>query len=437
MVRLTSPDGFNWTPDAQPVVVPEAGTYYGCVAAHPYIVFDNDTDTLHMWFKSEQSTDLCTVLEPDPEWGCNYRSGIGYASSDDFGQTWTFSDAPALDAADMNYDSRYLASGYPSVVIMDDVWYLLVSRIDSLSFNADLILAESYDFGDSWTVNTTPALAAGFESDWVNDEVISPSMFCDPDGVDFSMFFGGRTLDETPSDSSDPNNEINGVGFAASFELSQWYLSLYSPYFDWEVATESYWPHFTVLRAGGEYIIYHTERIQEGTDTQPYAHMRMAYTDPAWDPDLIDPRICNTPIVIPPDTDVPDTDTDVVDTDTDVLDTDTDIVDTDTDIVDTDTDVVDTDTDVVDTDTDVVDTDTDVVDTDTDVDTDTGVVETDTDAVVETDTDVVDTDDTGPTQQPSAAGGGGGCCKRKPDAQGAWILLPFLPLVLRRRRDSK
>ncbi len=313
MMRATSGDGVDWTLDPEPVLVPRPGGYEACAAAHPNMIFDASTEIYHLYFKSEQPSNICDQ-GPVPAWGCAQFTGVGYAESDDGGVTWDISEMPAISNEQLNYDGHLSGLGYPTVLVGEDTWFMWVSRIENVTFTSSLSLATSTDGGDTWYVDPTPVLEPGF-SDWAQHEITSPVAFCEAGGDEFSMFFAGNTRDNPSTEEA--NEEVWGLAYATSIDGYDWAFEN-EPYYRWNMAEVTYdgdanWPHMTFLKVGDDqFVVYHTERVTDETGT--WAHMFVGSTTADWEPSDVDPRICRTRL---PDTDSGDTDDFTDDTDVD------------------------------------------------------------------------------------------------------------------------
>jgi hypothetical protein len=297
LVRATSEDGIHWELDPEPVVVPDAGTDHSCVLAHPSVIFDGQS--WHLWVKAEKGNSD----------GSTY-SGIAYATSFD-GIHWSFREELILSVEDFG-ESDLLALGYPTVVMLHDTWWMQVAK-QYKNGEVSLLSARSADLGRSWQLDQDPVFEPG-GADWVQDHIYNPAPVCedDPAKLPLTMFFAGRT-----SDWSDV-----GFGKASSADGVRWTVTSEAPYFSWQAADgESPWIHWTVMRAGDDYVVYYTEKETQ-TDGSVKDVLRVAYTSPDWDEDSVSPGICPPP-THPTDGDGGgDTDEDDEDTDGDDIDVD-------------------------------------------------------------------------------------------------------------------
>lgn len=62
----TSPDGLTWTQAPSQSLPNLDGTYFECVAAHPYAVIDDNGEDIHLWFKGEQGAERPATRVPSP-----------------------------------------------------------------------------------------------------------------------------------------------------------------------------------------------------------------------------------------------------------------------------------------------------------------------------------------------------------------------------------
>jgi len=192
--RATSPNGFTWSVDTKPVLIPAPGTYYACQAAQPIVRLDS-AGHWYMWFKAMQwnpnntagarvypcydvgDTGTADTGTRDWPFGCTRVTGIGYASSTN-GVDWTPSATPAMPTADILAatpdGTSNLGIGYPRVVRLGDMWHMTITVIlpKPLSGPApgDIYQATSTVADSGWTVDSTPALVPGAQS-WAQDRV--------------------------------------------------------------------------------------------------------------------------------------------------------------------------------------------------------------------------------------------------------------------------
>lgn len=278
--RATSVDGLEWEVDSNPLLMPQPDSWFGCVIAHPNVIYDGEE--WHLWFKAEQPANVCAEGDA-PEWGCDQYTGIGYGTSRD-GVNWTFRDNPILALDDFD-ESDLLALGYPSVVVVEDGWVMLVAK-QYLDYRVSMLLARSDDRGRSWQVDPEPVFEPG-GADWIRDRVYNPALLCedDPNKPSMTLFFAG--VDHATS--------RVGFGKATSDGPYDWYVAQDAPYFTWDtVAGENPWIHWTGMRAGDDYVVYFTERTV-GDDGVERPQMRAAFTNPDWDEALVSRNVCPPP----------------------------------------------------------------------------------------------------------------------------------------------
>ncbi len=180
--------------DAGPIIQPAAGSYYGCVAAHPTIVqLSNGSSSLTqawlVYFKAEQE---CAPGDA----GCDRYTGLGklvirYQGSSVSGGRRTYS--YTLEGPDVSPVLTDVAQdmGYPKAAFVGGQYRIAFSQ------NPDIYLASS-PFVDGFTAPTTPVLTAGTPGTWGEDELFTPSILCTGSSA-LKMFPGGRSWDVSPS----------------------------------------------------------------------------------------------------------------------------------------------------------------------------------------------------------------------------------------------
>lgn len=195
--------------DAGPIVIPTAGSYYSCVAAHPTIVSLNNVgivggQTWIVYFKAEQE---CAVGDK----ACERYTGLGrlvIAYQGNSGSTYTYS----LLGPDVTPVLTEVAQdmGYPKAAFVDGKYRIAFGQFP------DVYLASSA-LSNDFTVPATPVVTAGTPQAWGDDELLSPSILCEGDSV-LKMFPVGRSWDVSPSiltdasvgmlESTDPGNDF-------------------------------------------------------------------------------------------------------------------------------------------------------------------------------------------------------------------------------------
>lgn len=272
--RATSTDGLTWTKDPEPILMPTQGTYASCVIAHPNIMYDPTTGW-NIWVKTQQGNAACADTgATDPSWGCNEYTGVGHATSPD-GSTWFMDDTVAIPFADFTGAATI---GFPSVVEDGSAWHMFLAETGSTTA---AIQATSTN-GSSWTVNTTPVLSPG-TSDWTLDQIYNPSVTCgDPSGINYTMYFGGRGAGDV----------ISGLGKASSMNSTSWSPASDNPYYRWDSgAGDLPFTHWFTLRAGSEYLLWASRKVDPGDGSDPKNHIYFFATG-AWDPSTISTRVC-------------------------------------------------------------------------------------------------------------------------------------------------
>jgi MYXO-CTERM domain-containing protein len=270
--RATSPDGLNWTVDDAPVINPIDDSFYGCVVAHPIIIFDEGT--WRLWFKAQQENDVCGDEDGDPTWGCSVVTGVGYASSTD-GVNFDVSPEPMVNVSTF---------GFPAVAKIDGVMHMMLAYSDAANDIYEMWQSLSFDDGETWSVpsvNLTPGYAI-----WSEDEVFNPSLVCENEGAyPFTLFVGGRNTEEDAILTA-------GLGRAYSSDSVAWFLSADNPLFEWETQVESDWRHWDAMRLGRDYILFFSQKDENGRN-----RVGMAYTfdeqQTEFEVDRISTRICD------------------------------------------------------------------------------------------------------------------------------------------------
>ncbi|MDP6934858.1 MAG: hypothetical protein QGG40_18195, partial [Myxococcota bacterium] len=125
--RATSPDGFTWTIDEEPALVPEDDTSYNCSVSQPAVLFDGRE--WHLFFSMAESSS-----------GSNYSSGIGWATSPD-GVDFTVQQAPLIARNDDTNTS------FASAALVDGVIYLTWAEAPYLK-----LATLDVDAGDDWVL---------------------------------------------------------------------------------------------------------------------------------------------------------------------------------------------------------------------------------------------------------------------------------------------
>jgi hypothetical protein len=325
--RATSTDGLHWVVDADGLrISPEPGSYYSCVAAHPKVIYDGKK--WRLWFKAQQQSTGCGA-NPVPSWGCKEVTGVGYAESED-GVDWVVTPEPILNLSTF---------GFPAVTQVDGVYRMLLSYSNTANGVYELWESVSTDDGATWTTPQA-VIQPGFAT-WVEDEIYNPALACRPSSNNpYILWAGGRNSEGPPSARV---IKTAGLGRAYSQDALTWPWDVHNPYVLWNLDPPSGppdrdWRHWDVVRIKGDYLLYFSQRNDDGKN-----RIGLAYTYMGQQASFLEKRINDKICVIGLDTGSPDTginDTGVPD-DTDAdTDVDTDPPETDTD-ADTDIDKCD------------------------------------------------------------------------------------------------
>lgn len=239
--RATSADGIDdWVIDAEPLILPEPGTWRSCSTSHPFVVRTNDG--FHLYFKAEQGFNPCTDGEPEPAWGCGRMTGVGYASSV-LGERFSVaeSDEPMITIGEFGFPTAVTTQA-EDAPIEDQAWTMLLTRADGV------YLARSSDAGENWSLEPgNPVLEPGTWT-FAQDEWFQPTLTCSPVDETFPLvaWIGGRSSES--GDAIDGLNAIDG---------SEW-VGDGSPEVTFEDAVA--WRHWDAIRLGDEVYFYYTIR---------------------------------------------------------------------------------------------------------------------------------------------------------------------------------
>ena len=262
----TSDDGVSWEVEPSPIVEPEAGTYYSCVAAHPSAVFREGRDALHVFFKSERGEGECS----EGEELCSRYTGVGRARLlfDEDGLVSGEVNVAAEPVLPLNEDM-----GYPRFVRQGGVNYLMFTQ------RPDVWLASSTDV-DHFEVMDEPALTVGGSpSLWAGDELFNGALTCSSsEEFPLQAWVGGRNFEGEVATSG-------GMGRALASSAWSWFLGL-EPVLEWGETGD--WRHWDVLRVGAEdYLVYFSERDPSG-----HPRIRLATTNADWDDAEVYSKVC-------------------------------------------------------------------------------------------------------------------------------------------------
>ena len=222
-----STDGRAWTVSDEPLVVPQTGTFYSCVAAHPSSLVEGGN--VYLYFKAEQLDVPCPGGVGEPVWGCDRQVGVGVtqytfnATSPSFGSV----SSPAIALNTSGF-------GYPSVVKVGTTYRMFISKIPSLYKATG---TTPTDFSLSGTASISPGSVT-----WTPDRVFNPAAFCNNEsGYPYTIYLGGKDLDASGA--------INdgGWGRTISPDTVEWFTAT-NPSVSWSGSSE--WRHWDALRVG-------------------------------------------------------------------------------------------------------------------------------------------------------------------------------------------
>ncbi len=278
--RATSPDGFNWTVDPEPVLIPQEGTYYHCQVAQPTVVLDPETDEWHLYFKAQQRWERHLALDGSDPFGPSRFTGVGYAVSTD-GETFTVPDAQPVLPIQQDF-------GYPSIVRTEleewgePRWFMYIA------IRPELILATSQDPDMGWDfytgedVDPVAVLSPG-RARWADDLVFNPSAVCEPpdETFPFTAFVGGQDV------LSSGSIVAAGLGRATSVDGLELFLSTDSPYFTWD--NNSDFRHWEAMRVGEDYVVWFSAKDADGNLRVSFVY---SMDETVWDPGTVSNRFC-------------------------------------------------------------------------------------------------------------------------------------------------
>ncbi len=273
--RATSYDGMDWVVDDEPVLEPEAGTYYSCVAAQPSVMMHDGV--YHLAFKGHQEAGACDG-GTTPAWGCNEVTGIGYGTSSD-GTSFTIDAAPAANAKRV---------GYPSIVRVDgtDTIFFSHTALDQ----HDVWMIEKDAVGD-WTTKSKVA-EAGVQS-WAMDELFNPAAACVASGVaEVDLFVGGRDRTNWNIDEAGMGRALDDVADGYDFTLGDSIVSWDAT----DVAANADWRHWDVLPYNGGHIFFYAAKNASGKNRVCLAHMEATEPDVLY-PELAGRKSCSSTVV--------------------------------------------------------------------------------------------------------------------------------------------
>ena len=223
-----SEDGRSWDVADEPLLVPDTGSFYSCVAAHPSSLVEGNK--VYLYFKAEQLDSPCPSGGSEPTWGCDRQVGVGVAEySFNGGSSYGTVTTPTIALNTSGF-------GYPSVVKVGTTYRMFISKIPSL-YKATGTTPK--DFALSGTASILPGSVT-----WTPDRVFNPAAFCNNEsGFPYTVFLGGKDLDASGA--------INdgGWGRTISPDTVEWYTAT-TPAVSWTGSSE--WRHWDALRVGFE-----------------------------------------------------------------------------------------------------------------------------------------------------------------------------------------
>lgn len=237
----TSTDGVNWT-DAGSALVSNA-SYYSCVAAQPTAVRQTGSANIVVYFKAEDTTGFTGVGRLVMTW-----NGSGYTVS-------SVDPSPVLANASV--------FGSPKAVYDSAIGQYRMAYAQ----RPDMYVTSGS--GTSFPAGTV-ALARNF-APWAPDEVINPAVACQADGS-YHLYVGGRDF---AAGSSNIIGNSMGRRQSARGDFATWspgpgaLVDL--------VRGDPLMRHWDVLRAGGQHLMFFSERQGGNGPVQ----IRMAYTGTA------------------------------------------------------------------------------------------------------------------------------------------------------------
>ncbi len=229
--RATSPDGLNWTIDANPVLSPDpASDASRCSVSQPAVVYDGRT--WHLFYSTAREK---------PSSGATYNlpTGISYATSTD-GTTFTVQAAPLIPATDLSQ-----TIGLATATVVYNQIFLLYF------YNNDFRLSTS-SLGDPtvWSSSTDTVVDHTTVGDWASNDVISPALFCEDDMPDaLSLILAG----DAPGQSG---GTTRSMAFATSTGGKAWTMDAQTPLTGGDL-TYSELNHWDVIEAHSDYLLWY------------------------------------------------------------------------------------------------------------------------------------------------------------------------------------
>jgi hypothetical protein len=272
-----SDDGVNnWTIlGDRPLFIPEPGSYYGCIAAHPKALYDANASggaKVQLFFKAETNRPT----------GGNLQTGVGLAQVRRVG-AWGSLAGWEVEP----FSSPVLALtnfGFPAVVQHEGLWYMWVAQVPSVYLATRFgSLGDAFSAPGtvpSFNIQSSPAIAPG-ATIWTPSRVYNPAALCrNNSGTPFTLFVGGKDVD-----SGTGALVGGGWGSAISANGTDWFISA-EPEFSWTSSND--WRHWDSLLvqpganecdtgpANADYLVYYAINVASKNQIQ------FAYTASSW-----------------------------------------------------------------------------------------------------------------------------------------------------------
>lgn len=227
--RATSKDGLSWTQDDELIIEPQLGTDYGCVAAHPAVVFDGKT--YHLFFAMHNTPG-----------GWASQDGLGYTTSTD-GKT--FGPVSKINSG---------VKSFPTAIIANDILYVYYWVKHAGQNYVDVLWSE--DLGQTWDTDknefTEMLPASGHPNLWAAMVTFSrsPSAICHgpSDDLSFELFSVGQNVTADERAFGLFKSADDTTGWALSDDLT----STSNPFF---------YIHPEVLKHGNNYLMWYSKLV--------------------------------------------------------------------------------------------------------------------------------------------------------------------------------
>ena len=294
--RATSSDGIAWSVDPVASLHPVQGTFWECAAVHPHVVYEGPGQW-HMFFKAWQESGKTCDDDignpdgiPDPTWGCEIVTGVGYASSTD-GFNWTVDDTDPILTVQTDPDPEDF--GWPRVLQVSGTWMMFMNYGDNGITVATAPNPEgpwdwegySPSTGYQEVISTSPILS------WMEDELIVADVSCndEPAADMLNILFGAHDRDNGDFWSTPLSRAF---GYGQGNDVDNWTIGD-PPEILWsesDIDTNVAWRSWTTLPVGtNDYIIYYQQFVSGANQ------VGLAYTtvDTNWDLNTIGGDICS------------------------------------------------------------------------------------------------------------------------------------------------